>query len=167
MSGAAAPAAARRASWASGAAAALLGAAVTVALFGFGPIDPRNEGWLWAELGVDPIQSWLGWSSFRRAPLALPPGANPAYGMELGTSIYFTDSLPLLAIPLKALPGALQPPQFIGLWLLACGALQGLVGWRLVGLATRDPLARVCGAGLLAVQPMVMHRMTGHTSLAG
>lgn len=154
--------------WAGGAAAALLGAAVTVALLGFGPLDPRNEGWLWAELGVDPIQSWLGWTSFRQAPWASPPGANPAYGLELGTSIYFTDSLPILAIPLKALRGVLElPPQYIGPWLLACGALQGLVGWRLVGLATRDPLARACGAGLLALQPMLMHRMLGHTSFAG
>lgn len=28
------------------------------------------------ELGMDPIQSWLGGTSFRRAPWALPPGAN-------------------------------------------------------------------------------------------
>jgi hypothetical protein len=153
--------------WAGAAAAMLFGAEVTFALFGFAPLDPRNEGWLWAGLGVDPIQSWLGWTSFRRSPWTLPPGANPGYGMELGTSVYFTDSLPLLALPLKALRGALDPRQYIGPWLLACGALQGLVGWRLVGLAARDPLARACGAGLLALQPMLMHRMTGHTSFAG
>lgn len=153
--------------WVGAAVAVLFGAAVTVALLGFGPLDPGNEGWLWAGLGVDPIQSWLGWTSFRRSPWTLPPGANPGYGMELGTAIYFTDSLPLLALPLKALRGALDVPQYIGPWLLACGAGQGLVGWRLVGLATRDPLARACGAGLLALQPMLMHRMTGHTSFAG
>jgi Family of unknown function (DUF6311) len=46
--------------------------------------------------------------------------------------------------------------------------LQGLLGWRLIGrAATRDPLARICGAGLLALQPMLIHRMTGHTPLAG
>ncbi len=90
-----------RREWVGAAAAALFGAAVTVALFGFGPLDPRNEGWLWAELGVDPIQSWLGWTSFRRSTWTLPPGANPDYGMELGTAIYFIDSLPLLALPLK------------------------------------------------------------------
>jgi hypothetical protein len=156
-----------RREWVGAAAAVLFGAAVTVALFGFRPLDPRNEGWLWAELGVDPIQSWLGWTSFRRSPWTLPPGANPGYGMEIGTAIYFTDSLPLLALPLKALRGVLDVPQYIGPWLLACGAVQGWVGWRLVGLATRDPLARACGAGLLALQPMLMHRMTGHTSFAG
>ncbi len=100
--------------WVSGAAAVLLGAAVTVAIFGFGPLDPQNQGWLWADLGVDPVQSWLGWTSFRRSPWTLPPGANPDYGMELGTAIYFTDSLPLLALPLKALRGVLELPQYVG-----------------------------------------------------
>ena len=166
MSGAAAPPS-RRGSWASGAAAVLLGAAVTVALFGLAPLDPRNQGWLWAELGVDPIQHWLGWTYFRRSPWTMPPGANPDFGMELGSAIYFADAVPLLAFALKALRGVVEVPQYVGPWLLACGALQGLVGWRLVGLATRDPLARACGAGLLALQPMLMHRMTGHTSLAG
>ena len=58
-------------------------------------------------------------------------------------------------------------PQYIGLWLFACAVLQGLIAWRLIWLATRNPLARACGTGLLALQPMLMHRMTGHTPLAG
>jgi len=153
--------------WAGCTAAGLLGALVPLALFGVGPLDPRNEGWIWAELGVDPIQSWLGWTAFRQAPWALPPGASTAYGMELGTAIYFTDSLPLIALPLKAVRGLVEVRQYLGPWLFACGVLQGLAAWRLIGLVTADPLARVAGAGLLALQPMLMHRMTGHFSLAG
>jgi hypothetical protein len=153
--------------WVSGAVAILLGSVMMIAIFGLGPLNPRNEGWIWTGLGVDPIQSWLGWTYFRHSPWFIPPGANPNFGMELGTAIYFADAVPLLAIPLKALRGVLEVPQYIGPWLLACGALQGLLGWRLVGPFTRDPLARACGAGLLALQPMVMHRMMGHTALAG
>jgi hypothetical protein len=156
-----------RHTWVSGVVATLLGMAVTVALFGMGPLNSQNQGWIWAGLGVDPIQSWLGWTYFRHSPWALPPGANPDFGMELGTAIYFADVVPLLAIPLKALRGVLEVPQYIGPWLLVCGAMQGFFGWRLVGLATREPLARACGAGLLALQPMLMHRMMGHTALAG
>ena len=153
--------------WVSGAIAVLLGAAVMIAIYGFAPLDPRDQGWLWAGLSVDPIQFWLGWTYFRHSPWTMPPGANPDFGMELATAIYFADAVPLLAMPLKALHGVLDVPQYVGPWLLTCGALQGLFGWRLVGLATRDPLSRACGAGLLALQPMLMHRMTGHTALAG
>jgi hypothetical protein len=147
--------------------AALFGAAVMLALFGPRPLDPGNQGWLWGELGVDPLQYWLGWTYYRQTPWHWPPGANPEYGLELGSAIYFADPVPLIAMPLKALRELLEVPQYIGLWLLACAVLQGLIAWRLIGLATRDPLARACGAGLLALQPMLMHRMTGHTPLAG
>ncbi len=148
--------------------AALAGAAVVLAVFGLGPLNPHNQGWLLAgPLGPDPVQLWLGWSYFRASPWLLPPGANPDYGMELGTAIYFADAIPLLALVLKALRGVVEVPQYVGPWLLACGVLQGVLGWRLVGLATRSPLARVCGAGLLALQPMLINRMAGHTPLAG
>ena len=158
--------------WASSALAVLLGAAVMIAIYGVAPLDPRHQGWLfqgWLSTGYspDPIQFWLGWTYFRHSPWMIPPGANPDFGMELGTAIYFADAVPLLAMPLKAVRGMLEVPQYVGPWLLACGALQGLVAWRLIGLVTRDPLARACGAGLLALQPMLMHRMTGHTALAG
>jgi uncharacterized protein DUF6311 len=156
-----------RRAWVSGAVAALFGAAVMLALFGPRPLAPGNQGWLWGELGVDPIQYWLGWTYYRETPWHWPPGANPEYGLELGSAIYFADPVPLIAIPLKALRELLEVPQYLGLWLLACAVLQGLMAWRLIGLATRDPLARACGAGLLALQPMLMHRMTGHTPLAG
>jgi hypothetical protein len=160
----------RRWPWIGGALlAALSGAAAVVAGFGLGPLDPRNLGWMLAgPLGPDPVQLWLGRSYLERSPWSWPPGANPDYGMELGTAIYFADAIPLLAFLFKALRGVVEVPQYVGPWLLACGALQGVLGWRLVGLAaTRDPLARIAGAGLLALQPMVMHRMTGHTPLAG
>lgn len=158
--------------WVGGALAVLLGAAVMISIYGLAPLDPRHEGWLfqgWVSTGYspDPIQFWLGWTYFRRSPWMMPPGANPDFGMELGTSIYFADAVPLVALLLKAMRGVLDVPQYVGPWLLVCGALQGLVGWRLIGLVTRDPLVRVCGAGLLALQPMLMHRMTGHTALAG
>ncbi|MDB5372377.1 MAG: hypothetical protein JWP04_1019 [Belnapia sp.] len=154
--------------WLGGVAAGLLGAVLVIVIFGFGPLDPWHQGWLLAgPLGPDPVQLWLGWSYFRVSPWSLPPGANPAYGMELGTAIYFADAIPLLALGFKALRGVVDVPQYVGPWLLACGILHGVLGWRLVGLATRDPLARICGAGLLALQPMLLNRMAGHTPLAG
>jgi hypothetical protein len=148
--------------------AAMLGAAVVFAVLGLAPLDPNNQGWLLAgPLGPDPVQLWLGWTYFRYAPWTLPPGANPDYGMELGTAIYFADAIPLLALLLKALRGVLDIPQYAGPWLLACGLLQGVLGWQLVGLVTRDPLARAFGAGLLTAQPMLINRMVGHMPLAG
>ncbi|MFC7542081.1 hypothetical protein ACFQU2_24930 [Siccirubricoccus deserti] len=47
----------------------MLGASVVLVVFGLGPLDPRNQGWLLAgPLGPDPVQLWLGWTYFARAP---------------------------------------------------------------------------------------------------
>jgi hypothetical protein len=158
----------RQQGWVGAAIAALLGAALVIGIFGLAPLNPANQGWLLAgPLGPDPVQLWLGWTYFRSGPWLLPPGANPAYGMELGTAIYFADAIPLLALALKAARGLIDIPQYVGPWLLICGVLQAVLGWRLVGLATSAPLARLCGAGLMLLQPMLINRMAGHTPLAG
>jgi hypothetical protein len=118
-------------------------------------------------LGPDPVQYLLGWTYFARSPWSLPPGLNPDYGLEIGTSIFYADAIPLLAFPLKALRGVVEVRQYWGLWLLGCGVLQGLLAWRLLGLVTRHPLARAAGAGLFVLQPMLLTRMGGHLALAG
>lgn len=52
----------------------------------------------------DPATHWLGWQFFRNSPLLQwPLGANPDYGMEIGSSIIFSDSIPLLAFIFKPL----------------------------------------------------------------
>lgn len=150
----------------SGAAAAALGGLVVVWVFGTAMLDPWNITWMLAgSFGPDPVQYWLGWRFFAQAPWSLPPGLNPRFGLELSSSIFYADSIPLLALPLKLLWPSL--PQYWGLWLLGCGLAQGWFGWVLMGHATRHPLARLMGAGLLAWQPMLLDRMGGHLALAG
>jgi hypothetical protein len=158
----------RGAGLASALVAGLLGALVVVLAFGTAPLDPRATGWMLAgPLGPDPVQYLLGWTYFRDSPWTLPPGLNPAYGLEIGSSIFFADAIPLLAFAFKALRGVVEVPQYFGPWLLGCGVLQGLLAWRLLGLATGDPLARAAGAGLFVLQPMLLTRMGGHLALAG
>ncbi len=95
-----------------------------------------------------------------------PPGLNPAYGLELGFSVFYADAIPLLAFFFKALHPAVEVSQYWGLWLFACGALQGALAWRLLGLATDDPLARLAGSALFVMQPTLLNRMGGHFALS-
>ena len=150
----------------SGIAAPLLGAVLVVAVFGTAMLNPWNVNWMLAgSFGPDPVQYWLGWRFFAQAPWSLPPGLNPRFGLELSSAIFYADSIPLLALPLKLLWPLL--PQYWGPWLLGCGMAQGWFGWVLMGHATRHPLARLMGAGLLVLQPMLFDRMGGHLALAG
>lgn len=162
------PAAPRLAVWASALLAALFGAVVVLGVFGPDVIDPAATGWMLAgPLGPDPVQYWLGWSYFVATPWSWPPGVNPGYGTEVGSSIFYADAIPLLAFVFKALRSVVAVPQYWGLWLLGCGLLQALFAWRLLGLATPDPLARAAGAGLFVLQPMLLTRMGGHLALSG
>lgn len=147
-------------------AAVLAGASVAILALGARILDTGDIGWmLHGPLGPDPVAYWLAWTFFRHAPWTLPPGLNPEYGLELASAIFYVDVVPLLALPFKALRDLVTVDQYWGPWLVACGALQAGVAWRLIGLATRDPLARAAGAALFAFQPMMINRMGGHFAL--
>jgi len=158
----------RRAGALLGAAGAALGGMLTVALvFGTHILPPWNTGWMLSgQIGPDPVQYWLGWRFFARAPWSWPPGLNPLWGLEVSSSIFYSDSIPLLAFFFKALAPLVEVSQYWGFWLYACGALQGVFGWLLLGRVTRDPLARLAGAMLFVVQPTLLNRMGGHFALS-
>jgi hypothetical protein len=147
-------------------ASALMGALVVTAVYGAHVLPPGSTAWmLTGTIGPDPVQYWLGYTNFKSAPWSWPPGLNPAWGLELASSIYYADSIPLLAFVFKALHPLVEVPQYWGLWLHACGALQGVFAWKLIGLATRDPLARLSGAALFVIQPLLLNRLGGHFAL--
>ncbi len=153
--------------WPGAALAGLLGMAVVWYVFGGHILPPSHTGWmLTGTIGPDPVQYWLGFTFFKRSPWIWPPGLNPAYGLELGSSIFYADAIPLLAFAFKALHPLVEVPQYWGLWLFACGALQGALAWKLLGLATDDPLARLAGSVLFVMQPTLLNRMGGHFALS-
>lgn len=114
-------------------AACAIGIAVVAHVFGTHILDPRHTGWMLSgTLGPDPVQYWLGYTFFTQDPWRWPPGLNPRWGIEIGSGIFYADSIPLLAFAFKALAPLAAVPQYWGFWLFACGALQALLGWRLL-----------------------------------
>jgi len=124
-----------------------LGIACFAIVCGFNSINPLNEQWLFG--GGDATQHYLGWLFFRNSPWAWPPGLNLSYGIGLNNSIVFTDSIPLLAIPLKVLSSILPATfQYLGLWALLCFILQAWFSWKLISLFTQDLWIRSICTGL-------------------
>lgn len=147
--------------------AALLGGAIILTIFGTHIVPPSHTGWMLSgRIGPDPVQYWLGWTYFRLSPWNAPPGLNPMFGMEISSSIFFADAIPLLAFAFKALRGVVEVDQYWGMWIVACGALQGALAWLLIGRITTSPLARLAGAMLFVLQPMLLNRMGGHFALS-
>jgi hypothetical protein len=128
-------------------------------------LDPTNVAWL---VGGDPLQHYLGWAFYRNSPWTWPVGLNPLYGMEFSNSIVFTDSIPLLAIPFKAISQFLPYPfQYLGIWVLLCFVLQSFFAFRLIGLITNGVAIQCLGSILFLFSPPLIFRLSLHESLMG
>jgi hypothetical protein len=84
----------------------------------------------------------------------------------VGTSIAFTDSIPLAPLALEPWARALPDPfQYVGLWLCLYFASQGAAGAAPIGCWTRRlPLPIAC-AVLFVLSPVLIDRV-GHMGLA-
>ena len=132
-----------------------LGISCFAIVCGFNAVNPWNEQWLFG--GGDATQHYLGWLFYRNSPWAWPPGLNLDYGLGLNNSIVFTDSIPLLAIPFKALSPLLPSTfQYLGLWAFICFVLQAWFAWKLVGLFTKNVLiCSICTGLFIFSVPML------------
>jgi hypothetical protein len=145
-----------------------LGAVVFYAAFGFGILNPGHIEWL---MHGDPAQHYFGWAFFRQEPWGWPPGLLVGLAAPLQTSIVFTDSIPLLALPLKLLDSLLPGTfQYFGLWMLACYLLLALFAWRLLTRLIHDasPVGaalRALGVLLVLLSPPLLLRGYGHEAL--
>ncbi|MDB5851178.1 MAG: hypothetical protein JWP29_4930, partial [Rhodoferax sp.] len=148
-----------------GAAALLIGLVLFLAIRGGKILRPGYTDWLMAG---DPATHWLGWQFFRHSPwLQWPLGANTAYGMEIGSSVVFTDSIPLLALIFKPFSGWLPDNfQYLGLWLLSCLCLQSFFAFKLLCRFTADKrLALVCSVFFTIAPPCLVRIVQGHFAL--
>ena len=141
---------------------ALLGAAFFVWVSGWRILDPREIGWM---MRFDWPIHFFGWHFFRTEPWSWPPGLIHAYYYPLGTSIGFTDSVPLMAFLLKPMQALLPATfQYLGVWLLICFGLQGLFGALIARIWTGRVPAQLAGAALFVLMPTLLIRV-GHPAL--
>jgi hypothetical protein len=143
----------------------LFGALAYLAVAGFAPLDVTNVGWIFHAGDIATAQT--GWDFYRHAPWSARIALNPAYGMDYSGSIIFSDAVPLLAIPFKALSPLLPEPfQYFGLWTFASFVLQGVFGWALMSRATENPVARILGAILISLTPLYCYRLVSCTHMS-
>jgi Family of unknown function (DUF6311) len=145
----------------------LLGGAAFLFITGGKILLPTYTDWL---MDGDPATHFLGWQFFRYSPLwQWPIGANPNYGMTIGSSIVFTDSIPLLAFIFKPLSALLPDAfQYSGLWILICFSLQSHFAWKLLTLFTQDKWLPLIGSVFFTLAPVCLSRLLlGHYALFG
>lgn len=142
----------------------ILGIVAFVLLVGTKPLNPKNINWLRA---WDALENYVGWVFFRYDKWHFPVGLNPKNGLEIASSIVYSDSIPLMAILLKPFSIYLSEPfQYFGIWFLICFLLQSYFAWLLVGLLTKDLWCRFFATGLFVFAPPFMWKL-GMTEAVG
>lgn len=142
---------------------ALLGAVFFLSVFGFRVLNPTYVAW---QLTGDPGQHYLGWEFFRYENWHWPLGKIVGYGTPDGSSVVYTDSIPIMAILFKSVRWALPKPfQYTGLWMLLCYVLQGLFGWLLSALHTKSAYAKSLMTCFFLLSPAMLDRCCKHHAL--
>ncbi|ENT8926301.1 DUF6311 domain-containing protein [Enterobacter hormaechei] len=133
---------------------------------GPGLLNVHNIGFLMAG---DPAQHWIGWNFFKDTPVfQWNLGKNINYGDGIGSSIVFTDSIPLLAFVFKVFSDFLPTPfQYTGIWLFLCSILQSLFGYLIVNKLTKNQFYAIICSCFFAIAPPFLYKATGHYALAG
>ena len=147
-----------------------IGIATFGALTNWKILNPLFVRWLyWG----DPSSSYLGWQFFRKTPLLqFPLGASPKYGVGFASSILYSESIPLIAIPLKYVSFLLPHNfQYFGLWIFSAIILQSWFAWKLISkFITQLPIA-LFGVILFTNAPILIYRLvhdgSGHLGFVG
>lgn len=151
----------RHHAWSGLAIGAALGLLFFVACLGIALADPTNVEWL---LRGDWAQHFVGWHLYRNASWAFPPGKFDTFWFPVGTAILYTDSLPLVAMPMKLVSPLLPMRfQYIGAWLLLNCVLQGLFGALLTSCFSRSLRIQTVGAALFILSPVFLQRLDHDT----
>ena len=105
---------------------------ILVSLFnGFETLNFTKTHWLFS--GDDRSAHQIGWYFFKEDIWRFPLGSNPNFGDEIGNSIVYSDSIPLLALIFKAINFLLPEKfQYFSLWFILCFFLQGYLSYLLI-----------------------------------
>lgn len=136
-------------------------------ILGASPINTGKVNWLFIS-NPDPLTHYLGWAFFRESGWTFPIGLNPNYGLEISSSIVFSDSIPLFAIFFKLFEPLLPETfQYFGIWYLFCIVLQGWLGWKITSLISADNWIKTFGLLLAIFSPPMLSRIGLHAALVG
>ncbi|MDA9598805.1 DUF6311 domain-containing protein [Candidatus Pelagibacter sp.] len=143
----------------------IISSIVTIYLLGFNNFNFSNKNWLY--LG-DLSTYQIGWEFFRNDNWKFPLGSNPNYGLNLASSIVYTDSVPLFAFIFKLFKSFLPEHfQYFSLWILLCIYLQLLFSYLIIFKLTKNFYFSIIGMFFFISAPIFLNKTTIHLSQVG
>ena len=141
----------------------LISLSITILILGIHNLGVTNTSWLAAH---DASTDIISWKFFRDDVWRFPLGSNPNYGMNLGSGIAFSGSIPIMALIFKFFKFIL-PDEFhyFSLWILICFFLNGYISFLIIADKTKNIAFSLIGSLFFILSPILINRLGFHLSL--
>lgn len=140
--------------------------------FGIDVLNPTSTNWILSAYH-DWGQHYLGWAFFREEPINFPIGKIENYNFPAGTTVGYTDSIPLMAYLCKLLDFMLPATfQYLGFWLLLSHLLTGYFALKIIKRYSNNYVINILVAVFIAFTPVILYRdmhpaLTSHWLIVG
>ncbi len=136
---------------------------ITILILGIQNLSITNTSWLGAH---DASTDIISWKFFRDDVWRFPLGSNPNYGMNLGSGIAYSGSVPIMALIFKLLK-FLFPDEFhyFNLWIFLCFFLSGYISFLIIKSKTQNNFFSLIGSLFFIISPILINRLGFHLSL--
>lgn len=150
------------------AAGAVIGFIIFALIYGLEVVNVTNDSFIInGYIEKDVAQHYAGWMLYRSSPWQFPLGLAQNIAYPYGTTVAYTDSIPLLAIIFKLFSSILpQTFQYFGLYCLLCFMLQGAFGGLLSSLFSKNTLTDILASAVFVLSPVMIERAFRHCALA-
>ena len=139
---------------------------VTLTFLGLENLYFNNVDWLYSTGDVSNAQN--GWIFFKNDKWYFPLGKSPNYGLEIGTSIIFSDSIPLFAFFFKIFKNFLADNfQYFSLWIFICFFLQIYIAYLIILKLTKNTFFSILSSFIFLIVPILIYRISFHMTLGG
>tara|TARA_B100000686_G_scaffold153657_1_gene161123 strand:+ start:2802 stop:4526 length:1725 start_codon:yes stop_codon:yes gene_type:complete len=125
-------------------------------------VNPLNVDWILDFSGISDLAfTWLGWVFFKSAPFfQLPFFATPGYGLDGGSNIVFSGSIPLFALIFKPFSNYLPYDfQYYGIWIYSSIFLHCYFSKKILEIFTNDKILISLMTVLFVTSPVFLHRV--------
>lgn len=145
----------------------LIGLIIFVCIYGFEILDVTKDALIInGYIEKDIAQHYTGWMLFRNSPWQFPLGIGENMAYPYGTTVSYTDSIPLFAIIFKLFKSILPATfQYFGLFVLICFMLQGGFGALIAMLFSDNMFIDSIVAAIFVFSPVMIERAFRHCSL--
>ena len=136
---------------------------LTSYILGINNLSFISTKWLAAH---DVTTDLLSWKFFKNDMWRFPLGSNPNYGLDIGSGVAFSGSIPIMALIFKLFANVLPENfHYFGLWIFICFFLQSYIAFLIIYNQSKNLYFSIVGSLFFLFSPILINRLGFHLSL--